>query len=277
MPIVQSRVTSQGGQDGTLASIFSAIGETNRFYVEFGFNAVEFSGGSGANSYQLKLRGWSGVLLDGENENPAIRLYAHRVTPEIIVGIFERYGVPHDLDYLSVDIDSIDFWIVRALLLGGFRPRVFSIEYNGNFHSSSCVVPRRRAPLVYPHTQLYGASLGALEALAKEFGNGIVDVVSLLDVFMVRCDIMASPSRNRPFSPVSPSQFPWPHTCQRCHLHLRPENRHDFTDFCVWLQTGGDDMTAEEAAYEQVKNARDSDHTSTILNQTVLECVSFGF
>ena len=50
------RIKSQKHQDGALAYIFQNIGVTNKFYVEFGFNADNFEGGSGANSYVLLHR-----------------------------------------------------------------------------------------------------------------------------------------------------------------------------------------------------------------------------
>ena len=44
------QIKSQSWQDGVLAYVFQNIGVTNRFYVEFGFNAPSFDGGSGANA-----------------------------------------------------------------------------------------------------------------------------------------------------------------------------------------------------------------------------------
>jgi hypothetical protein len=62
----EGRIKSQVGQDGVLAAIFGCIGLTNRFYVEFGFNAASW-GGSGPNVEHLHDQGWAGLLLDGAN------------------------------------------------------------------------------------------------------------------------------------------------------------------------------------------------------------------
>lgn len=137
--IEESTVHSQSGQDGTIASVFSAIGTTNRFYVEFGFNSGEWLGASGPNTYLLHENGWTGLLLDGGHSNAAINLHKHWLTPDNIAGLFDRYNVPRDLDYLSVDMDSKDLWMLRELLLAGYRPRLVSIEYNANFRFDSCV------------------------------------------------------------------------------------------------------------------------------------------
>ena len=65
------QIKSQQTQDGVLAYIFQNIGVTNKYYVEFGFNAQTFEGGSGANTYVLhKHFGWEGLLLDGQQDNP---------------------------------------------------------------------------------------------------------------------------------------------------------------------------------------------------------------
>jgi hypothetical protein len=57
---------------------------TNKFYFEFGFNSATFEGGSGANTYALWKHGrmgWKGLLLDGDNDNPAINLHKEYITP----------------------------------------------------------------------------------------------------------------------------------------------------------------------------------------------------
>ena len=125
------RIKSQKHQDGALAYIFQNIGVTNKFYVEFGFNADNFEGGSGANSYVLhKHFGWKGLLLDGQHENPAINLHKEFILPENIASIFRKHNVPKEPDFVSIDIDSYDIWLFKALVTGGFRPRVLTVEYN---------------------------------------------------------------------------------------------------------------------------------------------------
>lgn len=44
---------------------------------------------------------------------------------------------------VSVDIDTADIWVVKAILDYGFRPKVFSVEYNSNF-------PEDATPIVFP-------------------------------------------------------------------------------------------------------------------------------
>ena len=126
--------SSQGNQDAIIGSIFAKMPPTHKYYVEFGFNTNKQCTKSGPNTCKLWQNGWHGLLLDGKNENPEINLHAHQLTSKNIVGLFRRYGVPNDLDYLSIDIDSADLWLMRAILASGlFRPRLLSVEYNANY------------------------------------------------------------------------------------------------------------------------------------------------
>jgi hypothetical protein len=95
---------SQGSQSLFLDKIFTVIGQTNRFFVEFGFNEPSYSGGgSGANSWKLYDEGWRGLLLDGGNENPSINLHKHFLFASNIAQLFATYNVPRELDLLSCD------------------------------------------------------------------------------------------------------------------------------------------------------------------------------
>ena len=49
------------------------------------------------------------------------------MTPETVVSTFRRHGVPPDVDYVSIDIDSCDLWVFLALT-DVYRPRLVSIE-----------------------------------------------------------------------------------------------------------------------------------------------------
>tara|TARA_B110001452_G_scaffold16211_1_gene13301 strand:- start:2433 stop:2918 length:486 start_codon:yes stop_codon:yes gene_type:complete len=121
---------SQGGQHHVLRWLFKTIGTTNRYYVEFGFNPNEHCRGSGPNSCSLWLEGWDGLLLDGNSHNESINLHTHFLSSANIVSLFRRYRVPESPDYVSVDIDSTDLWILRSILASVYRPRVISVEFN---------------------------------------------------------------------------------------------------------------------------------------------------
>lgn len=76
----QKCITSQGNQDGAIEYIFSKIGTTNKYYIEFGFDGTSFisnhgGNGNGANTYNLyKRHNFTGLLLDGGRENLEINL-----------------------------------------------------------------------------------------------------------------------------------------------------------------------------------------------------------
>jgi hypothetical protein len=187
------KVYSQVGQDGITEYIFKNIGVTNKFCVEFGFDNTKLEGGEGAagsNVARLVLEEkWNALLLDANNENPSINLHKETLTPENICDVFKKYGVPERLDYVSIDVDSIDLWLFRALLAGGFRPRLVSVEYNANFPPDVSVT-------VLPGTTwknmdaAYGASLLALVKVAEEFEYYLVAAIKHFDLFFVRKDLL---------------------------------------------------------------------------------------
>lgn len=209
---------SQGAQDAILSSIFSTIGETNRFYVEFGFNGESWERGSGANTEALWRRGWRGLLLDGRRENASINLRRAYVKSTTITGVLQQAGVPTELDYLSIDIDSAELWVLRALLSpsSGFQPRVVSVEYNSNFEFEGPLA----APITFPDpatmpilhgraswnlTCFFGASPRALVDVAADSGFVLVANEPLLDLFFVRRDVWQKGAGRRGRGSGSPS------------------------------------------------------------------------
>jgi hypothetical protein len=185
------RLSSQSWQDGYLAYVFQNIGVTNKYYVEFGFNAASFEGGTGANTHLLhKAFGWTGLLLDGEHSNASINLHRETLSPDNIVSVFDKYNVPLEPDYVSIDVDSTDVLILDKLLASKFSPRVVTVEYNSNFPLEATISVT--ATTRWNGDVRFGASLGAIHAVASRWGYSIVNVVPSLDVVLVRSDVLCA-------------------------------------------------------------------------------------
>lgn len=194
---------SQGNQDCLIEKIFNIIGTTNKFYVEYGFNTNEQCSNSGPNTCRLwknKSAGWTGLLLDGSHSNPEINLHAHYLYSNNIVSILEKYNVPKELDFYSGDMDSHDYFIMKAVMDSGkFRPRVVTAEYNGNYplhwHISQ-IDPTISHPDQHPppykfQNCTWGASPASLRYLMEErYGYKMVAVTTHLDLFFIRGDIL---------------------------------------------------------------------------------------
>ncbi|KIZ07535.1 hypothetical protein MNEG_0424 [Monoraphidium neglectum] len=124
------KVYSQYGEDGIIETIFSCIKEKNKDYVEFGTEDA-----SECTTRYLRTQGWTGLLMDGSHENADINLHTEYMRSENIVDLFKKYNVSHPVfDHLTADIDLNTFWVLRAILDAGYRPRSVAIEYNRNFH-----------------------------------------------------------------------------------------------------------------------------------------------
>lgn len=183
---------SQTGEDGILNFIFSVLGTTNRTLVEMcAGNGVE------CNSANLLINhGWNGVLFDGDPENIAKargffryhrntwflppRVVHAWITAENVNDLLRENGISGEIDFFSLDMDGVDYWVWKALT--EISPRVVMLEIHAPWKCDvSVTVPYRpdfktewvqlpQGPLI----QYAGASLPAFMKLAAEKGYRLV-------------------------------------------------------------------------------------------------------
>ena len=147
----------------------------------------------------LWKRGWSGLLLDGSHANASINLHTSFISSKTIVATLRQHNVPLELDYLSVDIDSADLWVLRAILTE-YKPRIVTIEYNSNFgfRDGAITFPDPATmPILHGHDAFMppscymGASARAIMMLADAHGYGLVAIEPGLDLFLARRDLLS--------------------------------------------------------------------------------------
>jgi hypothetical protein len=184
------RVRSQNEEDGIVLALLQAAGAPTRKFVEIG------CGGNGGNSGLLAYEfGWEGLLLDASGAairaarevfagKPRVRIERATVTPENINDLLTKYGFAGEVDFLSIDVDSIDYWLLDALTVT--TPRVLAMEYNSLFGPSrSVTVPNAERP--QGAKGYHGASLAALEKVARRKGYRLVLVEDAgINAFFVR-------------------------------------------------------------------------------------------
>jgi hypothetical protein len=135
------KVFSQVDEDGIIENIFARIGEGGRTFIELGCG-----NGSENNTHYLALKGWSGVWIDGSEQNiaavssvipldsPKLLVQRMFITRDNIVGEMRSWiqRLGGALDLLSLDIDGNDAAILDCILTV-IKPRVLVLEYNGKF------------------------------------------------------------------------------------------------------------------------------------------------
>ena len=122
------RLWSQNEEDGIIVGLFEHAGVTDRRFVEIG------SGRSGGNAALLAYEcGWSGLMSispRGGSESaralqPQPRRHRgrdRRVARRTSISCSATTGSTGEVDLLSIDIDSYDYWVLEALSI--LSPRV---------------------------------------------------------------------------------------------------------------------------------------------------------
>ena len=164
----EKKVFSQNGEDGITLYLKDKLfndDSKNYFYVEFGVED-----GSECNTRILRdSPNWSGLLMDGSNENESINLKKEFITKENIVSLFEKYSVPKHINILSVDIDYNDFYVLHEILKN-YTCDVIICEYNGSHKSNEDKVVVYSSETMWDGSKYYGASLLAMKILLNKFG-----------------------------------------------------------------------------------------------------------
>ncbi len=189
---------SQNGEDGLILFLLSRTGAGRHFVVEIGIED-----GRECNSANLILNlGWQACLIETSAQwvksaeryfrdcraDQRVTLLHAPASAENINDLLAQGQVPEEIDVLSIDIDSNDYWLWSAI--DTIMPRIVVIEYNASFGPDrSVTVPYDTSPA--PRPQFYhGASLLALCRLGRGKGYILAGCDSRgVNAFFVREDL----------------------------------------------------------------------------------------
>ncbi len=223
----EKKIYSQNGEDGIIEFIFSVIGVTNKFSVEFGVG----DGFECNTIYLLEKKKWKGLMMDygaeqqihlntvmkkawssrnGGLANNVKRGFKfirkiikrskrsiefsrnvkiEKITAENIQQLFQKYNVPNDFDLLSIDIDYNDYWVWKAIT--DYSPRLVVIEYNSSIPPTESRVVPYNPDASWDGTNYFGASLLALRNLGLSKGYTLVGCDSRgVNAFFVKSDLI---------------------------------------------------------------------------------------
>jgi len=188
------RLRSQNEEDGILFALLERAGWGTRRFVEIG------SGKSGGTAASLAHEcGWSGLMIELSAPsvelarrkfagNRGVTVISERVMPDNVNAILTERGYAGEVDLLSLDIDSYDYWVFEALT--ATSARVLVLEYNALFGSDRRVTIPLEQSIDSTPKGYGGASLAALAALAERKGYRLVSCENTgVNAFFLRHDV----------------------------------------------------------------------------------------
>ena len=195
------KVFSQTDEDGIIAEIFSRIGIKARNFIEFGVED-----GRECNSLWLLMQGWKGMWIEASPKHCKSIQNSHQIylmTDQLVlrnefvlrdnidamIGNYLKQSNGADLDLLSIDIDSNDYWVWQAIDV--VKPRVVMIEYNAHWPPPANITIPYDPKFQWKADSYFGASLGALAKLGKSKGYALVGCnLTGINAFFVRADLV---------------------------------------------------------------------------------------
>jgi len=149
----KSDVYSQNGEDGIIARIFSVLGTSFGLCCEFG----AWDGEHLSNTRRLIVdQSWRGIFIEADPERYRVLCRKYQANDRVtsicrcvdyetntLGAILRDHREDGELDFLSVDIDGLDYEIFQGL---DMRPKVICIEVNaGHSPTSTRVISRQVA------------------------------------------------------------------------------------------------------------------------------------
>ena len=131
---------SQNGEDGIIDYLSRKVDRANRYFVEIGAS----KGMENNTSWLAVGRKYNGLWVEGNSSNSktaekmiaplnlGVECLNMQVTPDNVSDVKEK-ALHADPDVFSLDIDGMDYYVMKALFEQGFRPKICVVEYNSAF------------------------------------------------------------------------------------------------------------------------------------------------
>jgi hypothetical protein len=210
-------------------------------HIDQGF-CVDIAASDGitmSNTYALYKAQWSGLAVECDpwkfsmlatryTEFPRVRLAKCMVTPENILALLDAFSTPARFDFLNLDIDGYDFFVLREIL-SRFRPSLICTEINEKIPPPVKFTVRWDPNYCWSNDHFYGQSISMLHQLCVEHSYSLVEL-HYNNAFLVP----AESSSCRPLGPEEVyregylempdrrEKFPWNANVEEV-LHLPPE------------------------------------------------------
>lgn len=158
---------SQHNEDHIIKTIFDTIGTTNKFFVDIGGK----DGKEISNVYFLRRNGWKGLCCDADtvpNIDNGTTIIKSFIYPNTVEKILTENNVPEIFDFLSIDIDGDDYYILESLK--EHKPRAICIELDGLIYDKDHVNAYGKSD----HMQKSSASIIRMTNLCEKMGYKLI-------------------------------------------------------------------------------------------------------
>lgn len=172
-----SSPTEDGNQEVAL-HIFENIGIEHKFVLDIGAFSTKASNVVPI----MKKYNIPGLLLDGANKYNDPAIIKTWITAENVSELLSNLKCPKKLDYISLDIDNMDYWIIKSVLEAGYLSNLMIVEFNPLWsynepYTKSYNPSGNKNDSSTDYTSNYGASLYAFTKLLNNYGYRLVHVM----------------------------------------------------------------------------------------------------
>jgi len=174
---------SQNGEEIIITNILEKCGEPKKFVVELGAG----DGYHLSNSRYFIEKGWDSILIDADNKgNEEVK--QHKINKENINQLLKQYNCPKEFDFLSIDLDGNDYWIIDEILKE-YSPKLIVAEYNASFPPEESKTIKYDPEFIWQGDTYFGFTLKAGIKLAEKNNYKAILQDSDMNLYMLRNDL----------------------------------------------------------------------------------------
>ena len=180
---------SQFGERELVDRYLNSLGHTG-YVIDIG----AADGIYASNTYHLFKRGACGVAIEYDPvkftrlaknyQDFTVSLCRAKATPENITDLLRGSGCPTNPAYLSLDIDSCDYYVLDSIL-DVYRPTLITVEINETVPPGIDFRVLPTSPVAYtPGSHFYGMSISALGELCNHHDYDLV-ALNYVNAFLI--------------------------------------------------------------------------------------------
>lgn len=185
---------SQNGEDGIIDVLCSQIiADKNKYFIEIG----AADGIDNNSAWPLITKKFNGLMIEADQElartaqriiksssnsnNHGLSVLQQFVTVDNI-GEIKAATQFLNPDFMSLDIDSMDYYVAKKILDSGFRPKIFVVEYNSVFGPTNPLTIKFDKDFIFgkadPSFLYYGVGIAAWRYLFEQNNYKFITVDS---------------------------------------------------------------------------------------------------